>query len=814
MKAIEIGTSKSCIGYEEADDIKIIPNTLGEGFVPSVVSITKNKILAGEDANITKISNSNHTISEVKRLIGKIYSKDDKNFENFKKHLSYDLIEEENKPILIKIDENLFTPEEIYAYIIQKLIQNGSKFGIYKNKTVITIPACFGLTQRKLIKKAAKLAGLDESKLLLINEPYASALAFELYINKTMDNLKHNYNYEIFVGENKNKINDGIEASPVSLFNITNKLTIIFDLGGGTFDLTLLSIEQTSKKLEFDIKANVGDPNFGCVDFDNKLVDYCIRDFCQKFKFNEEDVYKDKKAVQRLKFKCEIAKKIMSRRENVVINVDDFYAKEDLCNYITRDLFDNICDDLYKKIINKLEHLFKISNITADDINEVLLIGGSTKIPKIRQILCDKFTSKKILSNLDKDKIVILGAVLYGCEMKKNKRTIIINDTLPLSIGIGVFNKDVDSYFKHGNKMHKILKQNSKLPVSIKKQFQTQIPPNKQIELNFYEGESKYVKYNQKLYDFSEKVPNMEVGQIIKYNITLEVDINYILKIKIEIPSLEPFEIEIGTFDKSEEKIKLKKRLGSYNMKFDFAQGKSELLEYSEHLEKFGEEDKNKALINCCKCCDEILEAYENNYYREDVIENIFLATRTLFVYYLQRLKIKDKEENDNESIILSIKEKMKNLIKTVGYVENLLEIFKDILRVDKSIFYEIMINYIELMNNEGVNLLMKKNKSRKNYSMIYFRSCSFIIKKIEKEIDFSGMGEELNQKYEIQKKINEFSMELISSREKENKSIRFKSLTDIIDSINNKQYKWLKDTLILIGDLQKQYDVLNMEEQ
>ena len=117
-------------------------------------------------------------------------------------------------------------------------------------------------------------------------------------------------------------------------------------------------------------------------------------------------------------------------------------------------------------------------------------------------------------------------------------------------------------------------------------------------------------------------------------------------------------------------------------------------------------------------------------------------------------------------------------------------------------------------MNNEGVNLLMKKNKSRKNYSMIYFRSCSFIIKKIEKEIDFSGMGEELNQKYEIQKKINEFSMELISCREKENKSIRFKSLTDIIDSINNKQYKWLKDTLILIGDLQKQYDVLNMEEQ
>ena len=814
MKAIEIGTSKSCIGYEEADDIKIIPNTLGEGFVPSVVSISKNRILAGEDANITKISNSNHTISEVKRLLGKTYSKDDKNFENFKKHLSYDLIEEENKPILIKIDENLYTPEEIYAYIIQKLFQNGTKYGIYKNKVVIAVSDCFGIVKRKLIKKAAKLAGIDESKIQLINESYASALAFELYINKTIENLKHNYNYEIFVGENKNKLNDGIEASPASLINITKKLTIIFDLGGGTFDLTLLSIDQKINKLEFNIKASVGDPNFGCVDFDNKLVDYCIKDFCQKLKINEEDVYKDKKAVQRLKFKCEIAKKIMSRRENVVINVDDFYGKEDLCNYVTRDLFNNICDDLYKKIINKLEYLFKISKITANDINEVLLIGGSTKIPKIHQILCDKFTSKKVISNLDKDKIVIIGAVLYGCEMKKNNRTIIINETLPLSIGIGVFNNDVDSYFKHGNKMYKILKKNSKLPISIKKQFQTQIPPNKQIELNFYEGESKFVKYNQKIRDFNVEVPNIEVGQIIKYDITLEVDINYILKIKIEIPSLEPIEIEVGKFDKDEERIKLKKRLGKCDMKFDFAHGKSELQEYSEHLEKFGEEDKNKALINCCKCCDEILDAYENNYYREDVIENIFLTTRTLFVYYLQRLKIKDKEENDNENIILSIKEKMKNLIKTVGYIENLLEIFKDILRVDKSIFYEIMINYIELMNNEGVNLLMKKNKSRKNYSMIYFRSCYFIIRKIEREIDFSGMGEELNRKYEIQKKINEFSMELISSREKENKSIRFKNLTDIIDSLNNKQYKWLKDTLLLIGDLQKQYDLLSMEEQ
>ena len=809
---IEVGTSKSCIGYEEARDIKIIPSIIGEQKIPSVVSIKDKKILAGVDANFFKISNYSNTISEIKRLLGKIYSSDDIEFQNYKKFLSYELVEEENKPILIKMKGEIYTPEEIYAYIIKKLIEIGSDNNVFTRKAVITIPACFGIVKRKLIKKAAKFAGIDETKLQILNESYASALAFEMYIKKKT----YEYNYEIFLAKNKAKINEDEGTCPVSLINDSNKLTLIFDLGGGCFDLTLLSIVEKNNKLVFEIKASLGDPNFGCLDFDNKLVDYCIKEFCKKTKNNEDLIYKDKRAIERLKYKCEIAKKILSRKdtENAIINVDDFYNNEDICINMTRNLFNDICDDLYKKIINNIDKLLKICKLTTDDINVVLVIGGSTKIIKIIEILIEKFTIKKIISNLDKDKIVICGAVAYACEMKKKTKTIILNDSVPLSIGISTINKNSKSFFKNGNKMKKIIKRNSKLPINVKKEFKSKIGKNKKIYLNFYEGDNKYVKYNQKICELELEIPDSEEGNIISFNVNMEVDINYILKIVVEVPSFGiTKDIEIGNLDKKE-KLSLKKKLESNEIKFDFAKAKKELLEYSGQIDKFENEDKNNALINCCKCCDDIINEYEKNYLKEDVIENIFIATRDLFLFYLQRLKIKNKKINDNEDIILNIKEKMKSVIRAVGYVEKLLEVFKDIYINDKNIFFEIMINYMELMNNEGVNLLMNSKKTRKYYSKIYFESCFIAIKNIQKDLNLNGVNKELYEKYEIQKKINEFCLELIITRVNENKSINFKSLKDIIDSINNKKYKWLKDTLNLIKELENKYVDLSIDEK
>ena len=283
--------------------------------------------------------------------------------------------------------------------------------------------------------------------------------------------------------------------------------------------------------------------------------------------------------------------------------------------------------------------------------------------------------------------------------------------------------------------MDKILLKDSRLPIKAKKHFKTILGKNKKIYFNFYEGESQYVKYNEKLYGLKVEIPGAAERNIIEYDLTFEVDINYILKIKIEIPSLDPIEIEIGNVDKNEEPKTLQKKLKFNQIDFDFAKTKNELNEYTEKLEKFGDEDKNRALINCCEICNDILKEYENEkYYREDVIENIFLTTRELFFNYLKRFKIKNKEINDNEDIILKIKEKMKNVIKTVGYLENLLEVFKDICKVDQSIFYEIMINYIELMNNEGVNLLMKKIKVGKIILLSILEVVHLLFQKLKKK--------------------------------------------------------------------------------
>ena len=815
MKAIgiEIGTSKSSIAYEEAYDIKIIPNDLGDKFIPSTVALSSGKVVAGINANMYKISNYDKTITESKRLLGKFFSRKDIKLQNFKKHLSYDLIEQENKPILIKLKEDIFSPEEIYAYLIKKVIDNGKRNNIFTRKAILSVPACFGLGKRLLIKKAAKMAGLDESRIQIVNDSIASALAFEIYINKINQNLNYEYNFEIFLAKNKIKNIEGDADSPASLVNVENKLSIIFDLGGGCFDLTLLSIQQKDDKLEFDTLANLGDPNFGCLDFDNKMVDYCIKEFCQKLNINEDLIYQNKKSIQRLKCRCEYAKKILSRRENVVINVDEFYENEDLCSYMTIDTFNSICQDLYDKILNKIEKLLNISNKSVDDINGIYILGGAIKIPKIIELMIEKFSRKKVIYNLDKDKIVLNGAVLYGCEMNKKKKSIIISDRLPLSIGLEVTNNDFNSYIKHGNIMSKILKQNTKLPASTKKKFKVQMGDNKKLELNFYEGENKYVNYNEKLYDLKLELTGADSGSIVEFDATFQVDTNYILKIIIEAQSLGiTKEIEIGKLNKND-KLELHKKFQSNKLGFDFAKAKNELFEYVQQIENYQGEDKNNNLINCCKCCEDILEALEKNYYREDVIENIFVTTRDLFIFYRQRLKIKDKKINDNDEIILKIKERMKNVIGTVGYVENLLEEFKDIYIFDKNIFFEIMINYMELMNNEGVNLLMKKNRTRKNYSKIYFKSCTFVIRKIVSEMDINEANEELKQKYEVQKKINEYEIEFINSRETNDKSIHYQSLKNILDSINNRKYKWFKDAMKTIGEIQKQYET-NFDEE
>ena len=812
---IDIGTTKSCIGYEEAGDLKIIQNALGDEIVPSIVSIT-DKVVAGVDALNYKTSNFDSTISEVKRIIGIDNLKKNCKFQNYIKHLSYELIEEENKPLLIKTKEKEYTPELIYAYLIKKVKENARNNGVSFRKAIFTVPACFGITKRLLIKKAVELAGFKESNIQIINGTSAAAIAYAIYNNKSSQNSIFDYNFNIFPSSNNNKSSEDLDSSPISL-NINSKKTIvIFDLGGGCFDLTLLSIEEKDDFLEFNIKANLGDCNLGGIDFDNKLVDFCIKEFCNKTKINEDRIYMDKKAIKRLKIKCELAKKLLDIKEKVVINVENFFENEDLSVVISIVIYNSICEELYKRIKYKLNKLLKLANKENVNINEVLSIGEASKIPRVKLILRDIFKKTKIVDNIDKDKIVTYGAIIYACEMKKIKlkKNIILNELIPYSLGISVANNDGRTFIKYGDKMYKIIEQinvNS-LPFSIKKQFNSKITKNKILELNFYEGNNKYVKYNKKIGELKIEIEEAEVGSLINYDITFELDVNLILKIKVEIPSLKiTKDIEIKKSDTIEE---VPLELDSNEINSECPKIKEDLKQYSSNIENFKGEDKNRALINCCNCCDDLLNEYKKIYnYKEDVIENIYNIIKKLFTYYLERLKIKNKKENDNEKIILEIDEKIKYIIDYVEYLENLLDIFKDIYNEDKAIFFEIIINYMNIMNKEGVNKLKKKNKTKKYLSKMYFESCANIIKKYKSELNSSDINYELKLKYITQEKINEYAIELVNISEKQNKSIDSRKLTSFIDSIKNKGYIWLKDTCELIDELSNNSGIYNMNK-
>ena len=785
---IDIGTTKSCFGYEEDGIIKIIENSLEEEIIPSIISVKEDKVKVGIDAVNCRTSNYDSTISEFKRIIGVDYSKTNLRFLNYKNHLSYQLTEEENAPVSIKFKNNKYAPEEIYAYIIKKAKESAFNINLSLKKMVMTAPACFGITKRRCMKKAAEAELKKGSRLEIINESSAAAIAYEYNLDNEQKAI---YKYDIY--------NNFENLNPVPTLSIQNKLILVFDLGGGCFDLSLISVEKKANKLIFDVKSSLGNPNLGGIDFDNKLVEYCLKEFCNKVNINENIIYQNKKVIQILKMKCEIAKKFLDSKDSVVINEYNIYENEDLFCKISREDFDRICKDLYKEIEYKLNKILKISKVSPDNINEILLIGGASKIPKVKQIVINKFKNSSIIDNLDKNKIVAYGAVLYSCE--KNK-SIILNETIPYSLGISIGNNDPISYINHGDKMYKVIKQYSKIPTTVSTEFKIKKVNDKTLKLYIYEGNNKYVMYNKKIGEIDLNLEKAQIGTEINFNLLFNLDIDNILNIKVEIPSLEiNIEKKIG---KSENILKTKS-LESNDKISNLSEHKKDLKDYVNNIDKTEETNKGIVLENCCKCCDDILNEYKQNYDKEDAIENIYNIINELFGYYIERLKIKNKKVNDNKEIISKIKEKMEYLIDYFGYLENLLSLFTSIHKFDKNIFFEIVINYIELMNNEGINILKKKNKTKNYCSKIYFENCKNTLSKYIDEAEFgsSDIKEELKIMYNFQKKINQFVLESLNSKNKVNNSINLEDLKNQINSIKTNEKKWLMDSLSIIETLE-----------
>ena len=440
---IDLGTTNSCIGAFIHGKVKIIPNQNNSKLIPSIVSFDGNKITIG-DQTVNKIyKNPEKVIYSIKRIMGK--NPKDKDYKDLIKNLAYKNginIDNEGRPYIqveFNGEKQNYYPQIISSLILERLKQIAENF-LEKEikKVVITIPAYFTDSQREATKIAAESIGLEVLK--IINEPTAAALAYGI-IDKY--ELEDNYSFFKQKKEQKN--------------NIKDKNILVFDLGGGTFDVTCLELRNDDNIPEFIIKGHNGYTLLGGDDFDNILVDYCIKIFEQKEypmrqnrerikikRESEEGIY----AINRLKLSCEKIKKILSEQESANIYLENFYDNKFLKLEIKRKLFEKLWESKFNELIPPIEKALKEAKFTKRDINEILLVGGSSKIPKIKKILKSFFGNKIIINDrINPDEIVVYGATLQAAILMKETalEDILINEICAHSIETDSINEKGES---------------------------------------------------------------------------------------------------------------------------------------------------------------------------------------------------------------------------------------------------------------------------------------------------------------------------------------------------------------------------------
>ena len=740
---IEIGTNKSSIGVKYLDEaeIKIITNSLYEEIEPSIISIDdKEEVLVGENVFLNNFLKIENIITDIKRLIPLNFITNEKYFEEYKKYLAYD-IKKENNELKVIINRKEYNIIDLLSLIFKQLIDNANEYGIIFHKIVLAVPSCFGIKERELIKKSIKKAmkKIKEANITMINETSASALAYISQINKKKLNLNYEFNIskiETDTGDNYNKLYENM---------------LVFDLGAGCFNLTILSLKVGENGImKFDIKANLGNPFIGGIDFDNKIMKHCITKFCQLNNKNEEDIYNNKNAIYQLKIRCEIAKIILTYKDEAIIFIKDFIPSYDLCQKITIQDFDYICREIYEEIENKTNKILKMTNISADDIHEILLIGGNTHIRKINQILNKKFKSEKIINNIDFNKIVVTGAALYACEIESLNKKLILKEVLASSLGLGIINDDATSYLKFGDKMSKMILKNTPISSLSIRNFELNFPENEIINIDIYEGDNKYVKLNKKLDSINIPIKNLANSNDdnININVTFSLNPYYVLDINIAI---EEFNIEkkltIGKIDNNNNNNYLIDNIKEENS-FEIANKKKELKNYSIHFKDYENEDKIKVLNNCCAYCKEIIEIYEKIYYKHNNIIKLFYYTKQLFDFYSEIFKLKTNFKYIDK-IILDIKNKMEIFID-VDLIDLLIDkAIKKMFNSNKIIYFSIILNYIELILEKKCKLNNNSNTQR-HIAKIYIEKCQNLLsdeidiykelierkKKIQNEID------------------------------------------------------------------------------
>ena len=733
---LDLGTTFSCIGVYRNGGVEIIPNKNGEKTTPSIVIITKDSnILVGEDTIDFLVKNYDNCIYEIKRLIGRNF-KDDKFQEEIKK-LPFKIVQSnEGKTPEVEIKTNketkTYNPIVISSFIIKHMVQKAEKYLNRKiTKLVITVPAYFNNSQRQSTKQAAELAGLKV--LRVINEPTAAALSYGF--DKKQD---------------------------------TNEKILVFDLGGGTFDISILSfkknINNKSNYISFEVKGSAGDTNLGGEDFDNELVKY----FLKKAKCNEKEIKNDKQAIKKLKVSCENIKKILSTSEETTLRIQNFYKNEDINEKITRKEFEDKCNHLFRKIKTSLKDALKKAKLNKEDINEVILVGGSTKIPKVKEIIKKYFKNSKINDTINPDEAVAFGAALQAERILHNRDDSISNlhilDAIPLSLGTNIKNCSKDEYIKNeGDIMSVIIKRGTHIPVAKEQKYFNAVDNQKVMSLNIYEGEKKYVKYNHLIKEtkISGLTPR-KMGDTVVF-VTFDIDVNGILTVKAEEKSDnntgQKIELTIKNDDiifteKELDELKRKHEEMFEKMKNNFLSSKIDYINLKDALKKYqdayknynmetndGEDDDDPRVIyksNFNSTLEEFIDKLEKKFDNETVLEKFYLYVKELFLSYVETLKLAINK-GDQKHIMDKIKEYIEVFInKSSGYLNNLLEIFQSLGKKTKFkiFFYNIIIFVLEKLNKEGKECIKNNKKFCKYHSLMYFEQANMYYKKYLSEID------------------------------------------------------------------------------
>lgn len=604
---IDLGTTNSAMSIFEGNEAKIIANKEGKNTTPSIVAFTdKGEILVGESAKRQAVTNPEKTIYSIKRIMGLMFNED--KAKEAQKRLPYKIVDR-NGACAIEISGKVYTPQEISAKILMKLKEDAEAYlGESISEAVITVPAYFNDSQRKATKEAGTIAGLNV--LRIINEPTSAALAYGL---------------------------DKKSAEKI----------VVYDLGGGTFDVTVL---ETGDNV-VEVLATGGDAFLGGDDFDNRIIDWAASEFKSE---SGIDIKTDVMALQRLKDAAENAKKELSSASETEINLPfitaDASGPKHLVKKLTRAKFESLIDDLISQTIKKIDEVIKDSDLSKSDISEVVMVGGSTRIPKVQEEV-KKFTNKELNKSVNPDEVVAIGAAIQGGVLKGDVKDVLLLDVTPLSLGIETL----------GGVMTKVIERGITIPAKKAQIFSTAEDNQPAVSIHVLQGERELARDNKSLGKFDlTGIPSAPRG-VPQIEVTFDIDANGILTVSAKDKATgKSQEIQItgssglsdSEIDKMVKDAELHKEEDAKRKELIEVRNTADSLIYqteksmNENKDALSDDDKT----NITKALDELKECIKNENSSKDEIDSKMKALNDVSHKLAEAMYAKNNTQGGNDT--------------------------------------------------------------------------------------------------------------------------------------------------------------------